>query len=299
MNKVAHWIESFRLRTLPLSLSGVILASLLAYSHNKFNTYTCIFAIVTTLFLQILSNLANDLGDSLKGTDNQDRKGPERAVQSGKISVKEMKIMIGIFTLLSMISGLLLIRFSFGEIFSFQGKVMIGLGALSVIAAIKYTLGKKAYGYIGLGDIFVYIFFGLVSVMGTYYLHSLEFPLLMLLPASSIGLLAVGVLNMNNIRDIRNDKESGKRTIPVIIGEKNAKRYHFIIILLALIFLLIYTIVEFKSIYNFTYIIGFIPIYMHLKQVVIYSEERLDKQLKIVALSTLLISLLFGISQMI
>ena len=176
MNKTAHWIHSFRLRTLPLSLSGVILASLLAYSHNKFNTYTCIFAVTTTLFLQILSNLANDLGDSLKGTDNLNRKGPERAVQSGKISVKEMKMMIAIFTLLSMASGLLLIRFSFGEIFSPQGKIMIGLGALSVIAALKYTLGKKAYGYIGLGDIFVFIFFGLVSVMGTYYLHSTEFP---------------------------------------------------------------------------------------------------------------------------
>ncbi len=299
MNKTAHWIHSFRLRTLPLSLSGVILASLLAYSHNKFNTYTCIFAVTTTLFLQILSNLANDLGDSLKGTDNHNRKGPERAVQSGKISVKEMKMMIAIFTLLSMTSGLLLIRFSFGEIFSPQGKIMIGLGALSVIAALKYTLGKKAYGYIGLGDIFVFIFFGLVSVMGTYYLHSTEFPLQILLPASSVGLLAVGVLNMNNIRDIKNDKESGKRTIPVIIGERRAKIYHFLVILSALILLLAYTVINYKSIYNFTYIIGFIPIYMHLKQVVIYSEEKLDKQLKIVALSTLLISLLFGISQMI
>jgi len=298
MNKVVRWIESFRLRTLPLSLSGVILASLLAYSHNKFNTYTCVLAITTTLFLQILSNLANDLGDSLKGTDNHNRKGPERAVQSGVITPKEMMVMIGIFTILSIVSGLLLIKYSFGSIFSTQGIIMIALGALAVIAAIKYTMGKKAYGYMGLGDVFVYIFFGLVSVLGTYYLHSLEFSLHMLLPASSIGLLAVGVLNMNNIRDIKNDKVSGKRTIPVIIGEKNAKRYHFTIILLAFIFLFIYTIIEFKSIHNFIYLIGFTPIYMHLKQIVYSSEERLDKQLKIVALSTLLISLLFGISQM-
>lgn len=298
MNKVALWIHSFRLRTLPLSLSGVILASLLAYSNNVFNTYTAIFSITTTLFLQILSNLANDLGDFLKGTDNKNRKGPERAVQSGSISIKEMGIMICIFTALSIISGLLLIKYSFGAIFSPQGITMICIGALAVIAAIKYTLGKKAYGYVGLGDLFVYIFFGLVSVMGTYYLHSLSIPLLLLLPASSVGLLAVGVLNMNNIRDIRNDKTSGKKTIPVIIGEKNAKRYHFAIILLAFIFLFIYTAIEYKSIYNFIYIIGFAPIYLHLKQVVIYSEESLDKQLKIVALSTLLISLLYGLGQL-
>lgn len=299
MMKVTDWIHSFRLRTLPLALSGVLLASLLAYSNNVFNLFTAIFSITTTLFLQILSNLANDLGDFLKGTDNKNRKGPERAIQSGSISISDMQIMIAVFIVLSTISGLLLIKYSIVDIFSTKSIVMICIGALAIVSAIKYTIGRKAYGYIGLGDFFVFIFFGLVSVIGTYYLHSQSFSLLTVLPASAIGLLSVGVLNMNNIRDIENDKASGKNTIPVMIGERNAKKYHFIILLLAFLFLFIHTISEYTSIYNFIYIIGFIPIYLHLKQVTVHSEEKLDKQLKVLALSTLLISLLYGIGRLV
>lgn len=295
MSKTKTWINSFRLRTLPLSLSGVVLASLIAYANNLFSLNTCIFAFTTTLFLQILSNLANDLGDTLKGTDNKDRKGPERAMQTGLISIKEMKNMILVFVLLSAISGLFLIIYSFDSLSSKNSIYMLSLGAAAIIAAIKYTLGKKAYGYHAMGDIFVFIFFGLASVVGTYFLHSAEIPLEIFLPATAIGLLSVGVLNMNNIRDIENDKACGKNTIPVVIGEKKAKIYHYIIIATSFICLVSYFSLKEGLLSIIPLIILYTPILKHIHAVYKSTGKELDPQLKILSLSTFLISIFSGI----
>lgn len=295
MSKIKTWIKSFRLRTLPLSLSGVILASMIAYSNHKFSIYTCAFALTTTLFLQILSNLANDLGDTLKGTDNINRKGPQRAMQTGIISINEMKVMIAIFGLLSAISGLLLIIFSFESLISKNSLYMLLLGGLAITAAIKYTLGKKAYGYHSMGDIFVFIFFGLASVVGTYFLHTAEIPALIILPATSIGLLSVAVLNMNNIRDIENDKLCGKNTIAVVLGENKAKIYHYLLIALSFISLQIYFITIISISASLVLFIAYCPLVIHLYKVYKLTGVELDPQLKLLSLSTFFIALVSGI----
>jgi len=295
MSKTSIWIRSFRLRTLPLSLSGVILANFIAYADNIFNIYTCIFSLTTTLVLQILSNLANDLGDTLKGTDNSERKGPERAMQTGVISLKEMKMAIIAFVVLSVISGTLLIVSSFESLSSQNSIYMLSLGALAIIAAIKYTLGKKAYGYHAMGDIFVFIFFGLASVVGTYFLHTSKIPFNIFLPATSIGLLSVGVLNMNNIRDIDNDKNCGKNTIAVIVGENKAKIYHYIIISASLICMIGY-FTYFKQSYYNLYLLSFLPIIKHVIEVKRSTKENIDKQLKKLSLSTLVLAVISGIT---
>ncbi|GIW21128.1 MAG: 1,4-dihydroxy-2-naphthoate octaprenyltransferase [Candidatus Sericytochromatia bacterium] len=243
------WIKAFRLRTLPLSLSGILLSIFLAYSNGYYNLKTSILCIITTLFLQILSNLANDYGDFVNGIDNKERLGPSRTVQSGDISPKNMKKAIIVFTILSLISGFFLIYDK--NLFIFAP-----LGILAIIAAITYTIGRKPYGYIGLGDLSVFIFFGLVSVIGTYFLLTENFNYDLLLISTSIGLFSTAVLNINNIRDIESDKKSGKNSIPVRIGLKKAKIYHYFLLLFGILFAFLYTYINFKSYFQFLFLIS-------------------------------------------
>lgn len=234
------WIEAFRLRTLPLALSGIFAASWLASLFNEFRISVLILSSLTALFLQILSNLANDYGDFKNGADLERKTGSRRAVQSGLISPAAMKKAVYIFAGLSFISGitLLLTSFSFNEAGTLLIFLLIGL--LCIAAAIKYTMGKKPYGYAGFGDPAVFIFFGIISCAGCFYLHTQEWYPLVLLPAISIGLLATGVLNINNIRDIETDAGAGKITIPVRLGIKNAKVYHSVLIGTAVILLFLF-----------------------------------------------------------
>ncbi|MCC8173363.1 MAG: 1,4-dihydroxy-2-naphthoate octaprenyltransferase, partial [Odoribacter sp.] len=226
MSKLKYYIHSFRLRTLPLSVSGIILGGLLAKSAGEFNVAIFTLAIITTLLLQIVSNLANELGDLQKGTDNNKRLGPIRSIQSGALTVSEFKRILIWMSTLALIAGLWLVFLAFHNLINLKSIGMLLLGGLALAAAIKYTMGKHAYGYYGLGDIFVFIFFGIISTAGCYFLMIHQIKASILLPASAIGFLSTGVLNINNIRDIENDKACNKRTIPVKIGEKNAKRYH-------------------------------------------------------------------------
>ncbi|MDC1310725.1 1,4-dihydroxy-2-naphthoate octaprenyltransferase, partial [Flavobacteriaceae bacterium] len=207
------WISSFRLRTLPLSISGIILGSALAYSNQFFNTTIFVFALLTTISLQILSNLANDYGDGVKGTDNNNRIGPERAIQSGLISPQQMKhaIIINVLVLIVLITTLL--YFSFGTNEYLNLLVFFLLGIVSIFSAIKYTVGNKAYGYYALGDLFVLLFFGFLSVMGSYYLYAKGLEINIIFPSLSIGFLSVAVINLNNMRDLVSDKLSNKITI--------------------------------------------------------------------------------------
>ncbi len=296
MNKFGNWIQAFRLRTLPLALSSAILGSFLAYADGLFNPAVFVLAITTTICLQILSNLANDFGDSQHGTDNLNRLGPERTVQSGKISKSEMKMLIIVFVLLSLISGGLLIFSGIKNANTGLILLFFGLGIASIIAAIKYTVGKNPYGYSGLGDIFVFVFFGLLGVCGTYFLHTNHFEPLLLLPAASIGLLSAGVLNLNNMRDIENDAASGKRTLVVRMGSKNAKLYHALLIGLSPVLSLIYVIKTWQSVYQLMFLLSVFPLGFHLYEVYQnHVPQKLNNQLKVLALTTFFYSLTYSL----
>jgi len=295
---IKSWISAARLRTLPLSLSGIVLGSFLAYSNGYFNFSILILAILTTIGFQVISNFANDYGDGVKGTDNQDRVGPMRALQSGDISPKQMLNAIIITGLITIIIALLLIYVSFVKENNFYFVLFFLLGLGSIAAAVKYTMGKNAYGYTGFGDVFVFLFFGLLSVCGTYflYVHSIDYTIFF--PAISVGLLSAGVLNLNNMRDRESDAKSGKNTLVVKIGGEFAKYYHYYLLIAAFLFAFLYVIIHFRSGWQFLFIIAFIPIFRHL--IIVYNNKNaknLDPELKKLALSTFLFAFLFGLSQ--
>ena len=212
MKNVLLWISTMRLRTLPLSISGIILASCIAKYDGHFDWKVFVLAILTTLSLQILSNLANDYGDGVNKTDNDDRIGPERAIQSGKISPEEMFNAIRINILISIVLAFFLVFSAFGVRHFYLTALFFVLGIVSIIAAIKYTMGNNPYGYRALGDVFVFIFFGLLSVMGCYVLYAKEINHVVFLPAISIGLLSTGVLNFNNMSDMKSYEKFRKVT---------------------------------------------------------------------------------------
>lgn len=296
MSKTKAWIHAFRLRTLPLALSNIFLGSLLAAADGGFSLKIFILATLTTLFLQVLSNLANDLGDSISGADNEGRVGPERAVQSGVISKKEMKGMVIVFVLLSLISGMWLIWEALQLISLKEGMIMLGLGILAIAAAINYTVGKNPYGYSGFGDLFVFLFFGLTGVLGTYFLHTGTLNWTLFLPAASVGLLSVGVLNLNNMRDRENDAKTGKRTLVVKIGAQKAKVYHHVLIILSMLMACAYMALHWNTLYQLLFLLSFPLLLRHLITVKRNENARdLDPELKKLALSTLLFSLSFGI----
>jgi len=291
---ILKWIKAFRLRTLPLSLSGIILGSFYAKKDGFWDGEIFIFSILTTLFFQIVSNLANDLGDSQKGTDNDKRIGPARAIQSGEISIKAMKIAVIIFSVISLFSASILIKISSENMTNEMILFYAILAIASVLSALLYTIGKRAYGYNGFGDIFVFVFFGLVSVMGSYTLYTKKINIETLFPAITIGLLSTAVLNLNNMRDRENDFNSGKITMVVKLGIEKAKRYHTMLILAALINL-IFTIHSLGW-FQFFFLIPVGLLSFHLKRVLENEEERnFDPELKKVALTTFLISILFAL----
>ena len=301
---IKAWILSARPRTLPLSLAGMLMGSFLALAQGKFNIWVFVFAAITSLLLQILSNMANDLGDSVWGADNVHRTGPSRAVQSGMITAVLMKKGIKVIIIITFISGILLLvsaaGFSMKTPFFRQSFLFFLIaGILAILAAILYTNGKKPYGYMGIGDIFVFLFFGIVSVMGTFYLHTLNFDWRCLLPAASCGMFSTAVLNLNNIRDIKSDIHAGKKSIPVRIGRKKAVCYHALLLITGFATAVIYSIISYKSYYQFIFIIT-IPFFVRNAIAVSRYEDaiKLDPYLKQLALSTLLFVLCFGIGNL-
>ncbi len=288
-------IKSMRLRTLPLSLAGVILGVCLASGKDDVSPWTATLIFLTTVCLQILSNLSNELGDTLNGTDTGERQGPQYALGSGEMSVNDIKKLIGIFIGLCIVSGLAMIQISFGSIFKTESLCLEALGAAAILGAMKYTLGKNPYGYRGLGDVSVFIFFGLVSVLGGYYVADRELPpLIMLLPASAIGCFSVGVLNVNNIRDIKTDA-ANRVTVAIKLGIKGARIYQTILIALGWALLL-----TFCAVYDFApghfIIIITLPLYIkHLQGVWTRSDHSLDPMLPMLVISTFLLSIITGV----
>jgi len=293
---VKHYIEAARLRTLPLSVSGIIIGSFIAASQGFFNSIICLLALLTTIGFQVISNFANDYGDGVKGTDNEDRVGPKRAIQTGVISPKQMLKAIIICIVITLIFAITLIYISFGKDDFFNLIIFFLLGVASIAAAIKYTMGKKAYGYSGFGDLFVFLFFGLLSVCGSYYLYAKQLDFTIFLPAFSVGFLSIGVLNLNNMRDMESDVKSGKKTLVVKIGKEFAKYYHYYLLISSLLFALLYMMIHYKSPYQFLFIITYIPILKHF--IVVYKNripKLLDPELKKLAISTFLFSIFFGL----
>ncbi len=302
---VKSFVKAARLRTLPLSVSGIIVGSFLAINYLNINSNEKItvwsssifwLAILTTIGFQVLSNFANDYGDGIKGSD-KNRTGEARMVSSGAITPKQMKLAMIITTIITLIIALLLIYVAFGKDNFGYSILFFGLGIASITAAIKYTVGNSAYGYSGFGDVFVFLFFGLLSVLGSYFLYTKTIDLQLFLPAISVGLLSTAVLNLNNLRDREEDKKNNKNTLVVKLGLNKAKKYHYILIIGALLSASLYTVLNYKSIYQFVFLIAFVPL---VKNTITVSKNtiaaHLDGELKKVALSTFFFALLFGIT---
>ncbi|MEM0932924.1 MAG: 1,4-dihydroxy-2-naphthoate octaprenyltransferase [Bacteroidota bacterium] len=297
MTSIKSWLLAARLRTLPLSISGILMGTALAIGQSAFDLWIFVLALLTTIGFQITSNFANDYGDGVKGTDNEDRIGPMRALQSGMLSKSTLKKGIVASVLLSFLLALLLLFVAFGLENLQLFLIFSILGILSLWAAIKYTMGTNPYGYQGLGDIAVFLFFGLLGVLGSFFLYTKTWNWIAVLPAITIGSLCVGVLNLNNLRDVVSDKKHGKNTLVVKMGFSRGKTYHSVLILLAFMSMLWYTGIEKIPLLDAWYLLAFVPILVHLAKVMRTKEPvKLDGELKKLALSTFLLSLLFLIA---
>lgn len=293
MKNSSVWISAMRLRTLPLSIAGIIAASGIAYNNGIFRLDICLLALLTTVSFQILSNLANDYGDGVKGTDNADRIGPERAIQSGAISPKAMLNAIVVNAFIAIVLAFSLIFISFGIKQVLLISVFALLAIASIIAAMKYTMGQTAYGYRGLGDLFVFGFFGLLSVLGCYMLYAKTLYWELLLPATAIGALSTAVLNLNNMRDRIPDAAAGKLTLAVKLGEKKVKLYHNTLLIIAIITSLCFGISFYKTPFHLVFVLAYIPLLKHLNVVRKNKKpQALDPELKKIALTTFLYAIL-------
>lgn len=288
MSNIKAWLISLRLRTLPLALSTIFMGSILAAHQGMFNSQVLLGAALTTLFLQILSNLSNDYGDAISGADNEHRQGPQRMIQSGVISLSEMKMAMLLCAFFALISGVYLLYVSF-EYFNIVQFVFLLFGLASIGAAIKYTVGKSPYGYRGWGDLSVFLFFGWLGVAGTWFLHSNGWQWQILLPASTIGFFSAGVLNINNIRDINSDQDAGKITLVVKMGRNMAVWYHLLLILLGWLSITAFMLLDAR---NEQFWPVFISLPLFIRNVwMVFSIRRihkLDGELRNLSLTTLL-----------
>ncbi len=294
LKKVKYWIQAARIETLPLSISGILLGSFYAFYSYSFDNTIFTLSILTAISFQILSNFANDYGDGILGTDMQ-RIGPKRVIASGNLSIKELRRGIFLNVFISITLSYSLIKYSFENDYLLI-VIFLFLSISSILAAIRYTMGRNPYGYYGFGDIFVFIFFGLLSVFGSYFLQTKLFNYEVFILGSIVGLLCVGVLNLNNIRDIENDSKMNKKTIPTRIGFRNARFYHNFLIVFSIILIILFTL-NFKTSNNYIFIIiGIIPLVFHLFKV---SQAKnpieFKPLLKQLAISTFIFSIFMSI----
>ncbi len=289
------WLHAARPRTLPLALASIGMGAFLAAAAGRFSPAVTLLCALTTVFLQILSNLANDYGDSIHGADSGEREGPKRITQLGLISPGEMRRAAIGTAGLAMVSGLALLYAAFGlrEMFLFLGFIL--LGGAAVWAAVAYTATRSPYGYAGFGDLFVLLFFGWVGTLGTYYLQARSLDWSLLLPATAVGLLAVAVLNVNNMRDVESDRAAGKRSLPVRLGLARARVYHWLLLLGALACTAAYTLLAFRSGWQWLFLLAAPPILLTGRAAAALPPNQLDPVLRRTVLSTLFFVLLFGV----
>ncbi|MDA8693042.1 1,4-dihydroxy-2-naphthoate polyprenyltransferase [Saprospiraceae bacterium] len=289
-----HWLKAFRLRTLPLAFSCIGMGGILAMVDGVFDLPIFLLCLGTTISLQILSNLANDYGDTIHGADSENRVGPSRTVQEGHISLPQMKIAIIIAAVISLALGLYLV-FNSGLSYTVIA-MFITLGVACIIAAVLYTNGRIPYGYMGLGDISVFIFFGLIGVLGTYYLQAKSLSWSVVLPAVSCGLLTVAVLNVNNIRDINSDKLAGKLSIPVRLGRQKAGFYHLLLLVIAFLCASIYVYSHEVGTQQLALLLVLPLLFINAKAILIKPQDQLDPYLKQMALTNVAFVIVFGVS---
>ena len=294
MNKFRAAVASMRLRTLPLSTGGVILGILLATADFKVDVWVAVLIVLTTVCLQILSNLSNELGDVLHGTDTEDRQGPQYGLNSGVLTIGEMKVLIGIFVALCIISGTAMTLLSFGTLWDLTPILVLLLGAGAIMGAMKYTLGRNPYGYRGLGDFYVFVFFGLVAVLGSYFVASHTLFWRLLLPGAAVGCFSVGVLNVNNIRDMETDA-ANRVTVAIRLGERKAKTYQTVLIVLGWILMLAYCHFRIFSWWHYLFVITLPLFILHLRGVWKRKGKHLDPMLPLLVMSTFLFCLLAGV----
>jgi len=295
-----RWVDAARPRTLPLAIGSILLGNFLAYAQGKFNLTIAVLATLTTLLLQILSNFANDLGDFSNGVDNQDRKVALRAVQTGKISQQEMKAAVILTAAFAFLSGLVLLYLGLKDASMEVWGTFLGLGVAAIAAAVAYTVGKRPYGYMGLGDISVFLFFGLIGTLGTYYLQTYTLNIAIFLPAAGCGFLSVAVLNLNNLRDIDNDIKTGKFSIPVRIGKTFGFYYQKALYLIAIACFYAYPFVAGikMGINQQLLIVGVYPLIQLSRELHAgMNSEQIDPYLKKTALRTLFLILVCGAIQ--
>ena len=294
--KIIVWIQAARLHTLPLSVSGIVVGNALCVQNTDFSWLLFILMLFTAIAFQVVSNLANDYGDGVKGIDNSNRLGPKRMLQAGLLNRQALKKGIICVAIVALILSTILIKIAFGSESWFYFLIFFILAVLSIWSAISYTVGERPYGYRGLGDLFVFIFFGLVSVLGSYFLQLKVFSSTAILMALVIGFLSVSVLNLNNMRDLENDTEGGKRTLAVILGALYAKYYHYSLIVSAGGILFIFFIQQ-PPFFYWLVLIGLIPLAFHLRTVINNKNPKsLDPELKNVALTTFFLSILIFIT---
>lgn len=297
MTKFKAWLNAARLRTLPLSVSGIIVGAALADFYGYTNYKVFFLAVCTTIGFQVTSNFANDYGDGIKGTDNEDRIGPQRALQSGILTEIELKKGIVLSVIINLLLAVTLLYVAFGKDQFYIIIIFFFLALASIWAAIKYTVGNSAYGYKGLGDVFVFLFFGLLAVLGTLYLYTQYLTLEAFLPAIAIGLLSTAVLNLNNLRDAISDQKAGKNTLVVKMGFSKGKIYHIALLLVSFICLGLFTFFNYKSWLGILHLAVFILIFAHAVKVWKTTQPiELDPELKKLALSTFLLAVLFYFS---
>ncbi len=294
MNKFRAAIASMRLRTLPLSTGGVLLGILLATADYKVDLWVAVLIVLTTVFLQILSNLSNELGDVLHGTDTAERKGPQYGLNSGVLAIREMKVLIGIFVGLCILSGTAMTFYSFGTLWDMTSILVLLMGAAAIMGAMKYTLGRNPYGYRGLGDVYVFLFFGLVAVLGGYFVscHTLFWRLI--LPGAAVGCFSVGVLNVNNIRDMETDA-ANRVTVAIRLGERKAKAYQTVLVVLGWVLMLAYCQLRMFSWWHYLFVLTLPLFILHLRGVWKRTGKALDPMLPLLVTATFLFCVLAGI----
>lgn len=297
MATIKQWISSFRLRTLFLAVATVIMGSGLALHKGMFSLTVFLLALLLAVSIQILANLANDLGDFLKGTDTTGkRQGPTRALQSGKITPREMKRAVSLFIVLCVTTGLALVWIAAPLTDPSSAWLLTAVGAACILAALFYTMGKHAYGYRGWGDLFAFLFFGPVPVIGTWFLHTHTISFQPLLPSVGLGLISTMILNINNMRDIENDKASGKITIAVKMGLPTAKTYHAAMTIVSFLCFAGYNMLYVPPPwYKYSYLLFFILLFKIVCEIRHKDGHALDPYLKLTSLSGLLLALTFAV----
>ena len=294
MSKFLAAVKSMRLRTLPLSTGGVLLGILLATADYRVSWGVAVLTVLTTVCLQILSNLSNELGDVLHGTDTPERLGPQYGLNSGELTVAQMKRLIGLFVVLCMVSGTAMTWYSFGTLLDLTPILVLLLGAAAITGAMKYTLGRNPYGYRGLGDVYVFLFFGIIAVCGAYFVVSHTMFWRLLLPGAAVGCFSVGVLNVNNIRDMKTDARN-RVTVAIRLGEHRAKIYQSILIVLGWALMVAYCCLRFFSWWHYLYVLTLPLFVLHLRGVWQRNDRELDPMLPLLVMATFLFCVLAGV----